>query len=96
MSYIGSQYFRLHNKLPLSFAAGKKTGKKVLKKKPKGKEKATKSQSDESDPTPVRQSRRIAQQKIKEEADRRQLEEVALRELKMIHKKRVCKIKLFV
>lgn len=32
--------------------------------------------------TPVRQSRRIAQQKIKEEAERRKLEEVALRTMK--------------
>lgn len=45
--------------------------------------------SDDSDVAPVRQSRRIAQMKIKEEADRRHLEEVALRELKKIHKKKV-------
>lgn len=32
--------------------------------------------------TPVRQSRRIAQQKIKEEAERRKLEEVALKKMK--------------
>lgn len=52
------------------------------------KDKKSKPHSEDSD-TPVRQSRRIAQQKIKEEAERRHQEEVALRELKMIHKKRV-------
>ncbi|KAH8321218.1 hypothetical protein KR059_003195 [Drosophila kikkawai] len=38
--------------------------------------------------TPVRQSRRIAQQKIKEEAERRKLEEVALRSMKQELKKK--------
>ncbi|XP_034475097.1 microtubule-associated protein futsch [Drosophila innubila] len=38
--------------------------------------------------TPVRQSRRIAQQKIKEEAERRKLEEVALRTMKQQFKKK--------
>ncbi|EDW75546.1 uncharacterized protein Dwil_GK23758 [Drosophila willistoni] len=38
--------------------------------------------------TPVRQSRRIAQQKIKEEAERRKLEEVALRTMKQELKKK--------
>lgn len=38
--------------------------------------------------TPVRQSRRIAQQKIKEEAERRKLEEVALRSMKQQLKKK--------
>lgn len=37
---------------------------------------------------PVRQSRRIAQLKIREEAERRQMEEVALREMKEKHKKK--------
>lgn len=46
--------------------------------------------SEDSDLAPVRQSRRIAQMKIKEEADRRHLEELALREMKKIHKKKVC------
>lgn len=35
----------------------------------------------EQDETPVRQSRRIAQLKIKEQADRRRLEEETMREL---------------
>lgn len=52
----------------------------------KVKAKSDKANSEDSD-TPVRQSRRIAQQKIKEEAERRHQEEVALRELKLIHKK---------
>ncbi|XP_053612337.1 remodeling and spacing factor 1 isoform X2 [Plodia interpunctella] len=78
------------------YSIGKKSPKKVLKRKPKGKEKEKKkdvkgesgAKSSESDAAPVRQSRRIAQMKIKEEADRRHLEEVALREMKMIHKKK--------
>lgn len=45
--------------------------------------------SEESELAPVRQSRRIAQMKIKEEAERRHLEELALREMKKIHKKKV-------
>ncbi|XP_060803635.1 remodeling and spacing factor 1 [Amyelois transitella] len=80
--------------------AGKKSTKKVLKRKPKGKEKGkdkkkekvekgeSGAKSEDSDAAPVRQSRRIAQMKIKEEAERRHLEEVALREMKMIHKKK--------
>ncbi|CAH0750044.1 unnamed protein product [Diatraea saccharalis] len=74
--------------------AGKKASKKIFKKKsrgkepPKGKAKVEKGDSEDSDVAPVRQSRRIAQMKIKEEAERRHLEEVALRELKMIHKKK--------
>ncbi|XP_028038005.1 remodeling and spacing factor 1 isoform X1 [Bombyx mandarina] len=74
--------------------AGKKSPRKIVKKKLKikDKQKATKSKSrggsDDDDVTPVRQSRRIAQQKIKEEAERRHQEEVALRELKLIHKKK--------
>ncbi|XP_032515174.2 remodeling and spacing factor 1 isoform X1 [Danaus plexippus] len=67
---------------------GKKSTKKVLKKNPKGKEKG---RTCDDDCAPVRQSRRIAQMKIKEEAERRHAEEVALRELKMIHNKRVTK-----
>ncbi|TMW42425.1 hypothetical protein DOY81_012494, partial [Sarcophaga bullata] len=38
--------------------------------------------------TPIRQSRRIAQQKIKEEAERRKLEEIALRTMKQELKKK--------
>lgn len=69
-----------------------------MKRKPKGKDKIKdkkdkdgkgKGQWEDDDITPVRQSRRIAQMKIKEEAERRHLEEVALREMKMIHKKKV-------
>lgn len=41
----------------------------------------------EDEDTPVRQSRRIAQLKIREEAQRRMLEEVTLRELKAKHNK---------
>ncbi|XP_013177815.1 PREDICTED: remodeling and spacing factor 1 isoform X1 [Papilio xuthus] len=73
------------------YSLGKKSAKKVLKKKPKAKEKekTTAASTNVTDnDTPVRQSRRIAQMKIKEEADRRHLEEVTLRELKMIHKKK--------
>ncbi|XP_063893593.1 remodeling and spacing factor 1 isoform X3 [Helicoverpa armigera] len=85
--------------------AGKKSTKKLVKKKIKVKDKGKSNDkgkshdkgksskdrgraSDDSDVAPVRQSRRIAQMKIKEEADRRHLEEVALRELKKIHKKK--------
>ncbi|XP_075974178.1 uncharacterized protein LOC142975301 isoform X2 [Anticarsia gemmatalis] len=79
--------------------AGKKSTKKLVKKKNKVKvkekekgkdEKKSKSgrASEDSDVAPVRQSRRIAQMKIKEEAERRHLEEVALREMKKIHKKK--------
>ncbi|XP_068632975.1 remodeling and spacing factor 1 isoform X2 [Battus philenor] len=71
------------------YSLGKKSAKRLLKKKPKAKEKAKpKGSTNQTDDTPVRQSRRIAQMKIKEEADRRHLEEVTLRELKMIHKKK--------
>lgn len=86
------------------FITGKKNGKKTLKRKSKtdkvSKDKAadakTKSIIEDVDGTPVRQSRRIAQMKIKEEADRRHLEEVALRELKMIHKKKVCILSTYI
>lgn len=65
----------------------------MQKKKPKAKDKDKKKMAPGTNSgdneTPVRQSRRIAQLKIKEEAERRHLEEVALRELKMIHKKKV-------
>ncbi|CAG9578135.1 unnamed protein product [Danaus chrysippus] len=67
---------------------GKKSTKKVLKKNLKSKDK---DKTCDDDCAPVRQSRRIAQMKIKEEAERRHAEEVALRELKMIHNKRVTK-----
>ncbi|XP_013142412.1 PREDICTED: remodeling and spacing factor 1-like [Papilio polytes] len=70
------------------YSLGKKSAKKVLKKKPKAKEKDKSATNMTDNDTPVRQSRRIAQMKIKEEADRRHLEEVTLRELKMIHKKK--------
>lgn len=79
----------------ITFTTGKRTPKKLIKKKPKAKtqDKDKKKDKDGSasdeDVTPVRQSRRIAQMKIKEEAERRHLEEVALREMKMIHKKKV-------
>lgn len=43
------------------------------------------------DDTPVRQSRRIAQIKIKEEAERRKLEEVTLNDLKEEQRKRKVK-----
>lgn len=65
---------------------GKTSNEKGKSSKDKG---GKKGGSDDSDVAPVRQSRRIAQMKIKEEADRRHLEEVALRELKKIHKKKV-------
>ncbi|CAG5058810.1 unnamed protein product [Parnassius apollo] len=71
------------------YSLGKKANKRVLKKKSKEKEKPKSTNTNSADnETPVRQSRRIAQMKIKEEAERRHLEEVALRELKMIHKKK--------
>ncbi|XP_050669650.1 remodeling and spacing factor 1 [Leptidea sinapis] len=71
--------------------ASKKTLKKLKKKTKSDKNKSDKNKSEklvDEDGSRVRQSRRIAQMKIKEEADRRHLEEVALRELKMIHKKK--------
>ncbi|KAM7351341.1 uncharacterized protein ACRADG_004237 isoform 2-T2 [Cochliomyia hominivorax] len=43
---------------------------------------------DADSETPVRQSRRIAQQKIREEAERRKLEEIALRTMKQELKKK--------
>lgn len=69
--------------------SGKKNSKKILKKTKMQKSSSNAKSSTEQDSTPIRQSRRIAQMKIKEEADRRHLEEVALRELKKIHKKKV-------
>ncbi|GBP58874.1 Remodeling and spacing factor 1 [Eumeta japonica] len=60
----------------------------LLQKKDKDIEQNSK-KMQELDTTPVRQSRRIAQMKIKEEAERRHMEEVALRELKKIHKKKI-------
>lgn len=62
------------------------------KSRPKeAKEPESKPGVESDDEPPVRQSRRIAQLKIREEAQRRRQEELALRELKIIHKKKVYK-----
>ena len=90
-NYISNNNIKLYIILSSTFSQkGKKSAKKPTKKKSKAKDKqkTSKNQSDD-ETTPVRQSRRIAQIKIKEEAERRHQEEVALRELKMIHKKKV-------